>query len=417
MVVMDLLEAAQKCLGLKCPWKILSARLEGNDPAEVVVEVSHEGGGAACPSCGHDCPGYDIQRRRWRHLDMWEYRTWIEADVPRVECKEHGVQQIQVPWAEVRSRFTAPFESRVIDWLLEASIGAVARNMELGWKAVHGIQARAVARGLARRPRLDMKRIGVDETSFQKRHEYVTIVTDQEAGTVLYVADDRKTRSLEPFFEGLDGAQLDQIEVVAMDMHWPYIKAAAMYVPELASKLCFDRFHVAQHFGKAVDKARRLENKQLLADGDDRLKGTKYHWLKNPKTLPKRLRCELNDLIGGSLLVAQVWAVKEAASKLWHYKSWTWAKKAWGALLEWAETIDSPPLKKALDTVGKHLLGILNAIVLKATNAGAESINSKVQALKRRANGYRNRERFRDAILFHLGGLDLYPSVSTHTNG
>ena len=55
------------------------------------------------------------------------------------------------------------------------------------------------------------------------------------------------------------------------------------------------------------------------------------------------------------------------------------------------------------------MLGIVNAIVLGVTNASSESINSRVQALKRRANGYRSRPRFRDAILFHLGGLDLYP--------
>jgi len=414
---MDLMDAAQKGMGLGDPWRIVSAQLVGSDPGEVIVEVAHKGGGGPCPTCLLACPGYDSQRRRWRHLDMWQYQTWIEADVPRVECGEHGVQQIKVPWAEVRSRFTAPFESRVIDWLREASVGAVARNMRLGWKAVYGIQARAVARGLARRPRLAMKRIGVDETSFQKRHEYVTIVTDQAAGTVLYVADGRKGESLEPFFQGLDQSQLEGIEVVAMDMHWPYVKAAAKHVPELSSKLCFDRFHVAQHFGNAVDQTRRLENKQLGADGDDSLKGTKYHWLKNPKSLSPKMRSELNELVESSLLVAKVWAVKEAASKLWHYKSWTWAKKAWAALLEWAESIDSPPLQRVVETVGKHLLGILNAIVLGASNAGAESINSKVQALKRRANGYRNRARFRDAILFHCGGLDLYPAASAHTDG
>lgn len=280
----------------------------------------------------------------------------------------------------------------------------------------HEIQKRAVERGLARRGPINVKRIGVDETSFQKRHEYVTIVTDQETGTVLHVADDRKSQSLESFFEGLDLAQLDRIEVVAMDMHWPYIKAGAMHVPGFASKLCFDRFHVAQYFGEAVDKTRRHENKQLQADGDGRLKGTKYHWLKRPKSLPVALRRELRSLVKSSLLIGQVWAVKEAASKLWHYKSWTWAKKAWVALLEWAETIDSPPLQRVVRTIGKHLLGILNAIVLKATNAGAESINSKVQALKRRANGYRKRERFRDAILFHCGELNLYPATSAHTN-
>lgn len=32
-----------------------------------------------------------------------------------------------------------------------------------------------------------------------------------------------------------------------------------------------------------------------------------------------------------------------------------------------------------------------------------------IQKLKYNARGYRNRERFRNAIYFHLGGLDLYP--------
>ena len=58
----------------------------------------------------------------------------------------------------------------------------------------------------------------------------------------------------------------------------------------------------------------------------------------------------------------------------------------------------------------RHLEGILNAIVLHATNALAEGINSRIQRIKRMACGFRNRERFRRAILFHLGGLDLYPT-------
>uniref|UniRef100_UPI003AF5D552 transposase n=1 Tax=Thiolapillus sp. TaxID=2017437 RepID=UPI003AF5D552 len=37
-----------------------------------------------------------------------------------------------------------------------------------------------------------MTQIGVDETAFKKRHDYVTIVSDQEAGTVLFVGEDRK---------------------------------------------------------------------------------------------------------------------------------------------------------------------------------------------------------------------------------
>ena len=54
-------------------------------------------------------------------------------------------------------------------------------------------------------------------------------------------------------------------------------------------------------------------------------------------------------------------------------------------------------------------MGGINAIVLKADNGRAEGMNGKIQRLKGRAYGYRNRERFKTAIYFHCGGLDLYP--------
>ncbi|RLS96846.1 MAG: hypothetical protein DWI10_01510 [Planctomycetota bacterium] len=60
---------------------------------------------------------------------------------------------------------------------------------------------------------------------------------------------------------------------------------------------------------------------------------------------------------------------------------------------------------------------VLGAIVLKATDALGESMNAKIQKIKSQACGYRNRQRFRDAIMFHLGRLDSYPqTASTHTD-
>ena len=95
---------------------------------------------------------------------------------------------------------------------------------------------------------------------------------------------------------------------------------------------------------------------------------------------------------------------------LWNYVSRTWATKAWKRWLSWAQRCRLKPMTKVAKTIKRHLWGIINAIVLKVTNAGAESLNAKIQKLKRWACGYRNRERFRTAIMFHLGGLDLYPA-------
>jgi transposase len=60
--------------------------------------------------------------------------------------------------------------------------------------------------------------------------------------------------------------------------------------------------------------------------------------------------------------------------------------------------------------IKKHLWGILNAVVLSANNGHAESTNSTIKMLKVRSRGFRNKQRFKTAIYFHLGGLELYPA-------
>ena len=60
--------------------------------------------------------------------------------------------------------------------------------------------------------------------------------------------------------------------------------------------------------------------------------------------------------------------------------------------------------------IREHLYGILNAVVAGAHNAAAEGLNSVIQWIKYTARGFRSRERFKMAIYFHCGGLDLYPA-------
>ena len=396
-------------------WRVTKTEVRTGEKV-VDIHVEYARSEASCPECAKASPTYDSRRRKWRHLDLLDHQAWITCDVPRVRCDEHGIRQIEVPWADAYSRFTRGFECRVIDWLLESSASAVARNMSLSWDQVAGIQQRAVERGLVRRESPSPRRIGIDETSFKRRHEYVSIVSDIETGHVLYVADGRSQSSVDPFFEALAPEHREAVEVVAMDMHDPYVNAAIEHIPGIATKICFDRFHIAQLLGNAVDVTRRAETKILAAEGDDSLKGSRYLWLKNPESLPKRLKAQLNSLRARSLHVAQVWALKDAARRLWHYRSRTWATKAWTAFRDRAASTGIPAAMKVSRTLRYYMIGIVNAVVHRATNASAEGINSRVQALKKRANGYRNRARFRDAILFHLGGLDLYPRASHHTN-
>lgn len=402
-------------LGIQAPWQVTD--VDFSKEVEVVrVQIRMKRGTRLrCPTCNEVCPGYDTRRRSWRHLDTCQYKTILDADVPRVECTTHGVVQIDVDWAVPGSGFTALMEALVIDWLKEASIQAVSRRMSLTWDQVDGIMQRAVRRGLLRRAAMQPVRIGVDETSFQKRHEYVTVVSDTDTGDVLYVADDRGRESLQGFFDELEPVDLVRIQAVSMDMWGPYISVVDFNVPRSEEKICFDKFHVAKHLGDAVDKVRRQEQRAQLESGDRSLVGSKYTWLRNPTTMDAKSGSFLERLKRVALRTARAWALKEHAMCLWHYASRGWARRAWGSWISWALRSRLEPMKRVGRMVRQHLGGIVNAIVLKATNATAESINAKIQRVKRMACGFRNRDRFRTAIYFHLGGLDLRPATHTRS--
>ena len=175
---------------------------EGRIRGVVTIElVVRKGQLVLCPKCGRMCKRHDQKWREWRRLDLMQWRTLLRAAVPRANCPEHGVPQVEMPWAESHGRQTAALEMAVIDDLKLMSMQAAARKHGLGGSQVSRIMERAVARREQRHP----KRIGMDETSFQKRHEYVTLVTDHDPdrgrrGTVLHVADGKDSNAIEGFF-------------------------------------------------------------------------------------------------------------------------------------------------------------------------------------------------------------------------
>ncbi|NRB01607.1 MAG: ISL3 family transposase [Rhodobacteraceae bacterium] len=396
-------------LGIRAPWKVSNVSL-GLADGKVEVYVTALPAAFVCPECGRPCPGYDRRERRWRHLDTCQYQTFLVGDIPRVECPEHGVKQVQVPWAEPGSRLTSLFESLVIDWLKEASQSAVAKRMSLSWDQVDGVMARAVERGLIRRQRKLPARIGVDETSFQKRHEYVTIVCDLEGdGGVLHVADGHDRAALECFYEQFSEEERSAVDVVAMDMGRAYPAATRAFIPEAHRKIAFDRFHVVKLMNDAVDTVRRGENRELRSQGDKRLVGSRHYWLQGPLGMSEARWERFEKLRESALKTARAYAIKDLADSLWAGSDDEAIREQWARWYAWAIRSRLEPMKRVAKTVKANLDGIIVAIKNHVTNARLEAVNSLIQKLKKRAHGYRNRQRFRNAIYFHLGKLDLYP--------
>ncbi|MEK7760827.1 MAG: ISL3 family transposase, partial [Nitrospirota bacterium] len=355
-------------------------------------------------------PLYDhAEERAWRHLDSCQFQTYLHARIPRVACGEPGVVQVLVPWAAPRSRVTLLFERLAIDVLRQCDVSGATRIVRISWDEAWGLMERAVTRGRHRKTRTVVRRLGVDEKAAAKGHRYLTLVCDLEEGTVEHIAEDRKQESLEGYDAGLSQEQLDGIEAVAMDRWEPYIQATRARVPEAAEKIVFDRFHVMGHVGKAVDTVRKQEHRELMAVGDETLKGSKYLWLYSRENVPERRRDEFDALRRQELKVGRAWAIKEALRRLWHDADPASGWKVWKRWYVWATHSRLEPIRKAAETVRGHIDNILTYCQHPVTNAMSEGLNSQIQKIKSMACGFRNTENFKTAIYFHYGGLDLYP--------
>jgi transposase len=406
------LQLYQQLLNLKEPWYVAGVRL---DPQAQEVEVTAAVRDQlwACPQCSCRMHIHQWETRRWRHLDSCQFKTFIRAEVPVVQCPEHGAQTVKVPWAESYARFSKLFERLAIDVLRECSVSAACDLLRISWDEADGIKQRAVERGLLRKQARPVKRLGVDEKSAGRGQNYVTVVANLEPGqsaTVEYVGDGRKQETLDAYWQQLSPEHLEAVEAVAMDMWEPYCKSTLVHVPGAAEKIVHDPFHLSHMLNEAVDKVRKAEHRALNATGDDRLVGTRYIWLHGWENVAPSQQERFKELRGQRLKTSRAWALKELFRDFWTCESTEEGKDFFRCWYNWAIRSRLEPVKKVARSFKRHLANILTYFTHPITNAALEGLNNKIAGLVKKAFGYRNRERFKTDIIFHLGGLDLYPS-------
>ena len=396
-------------LGVGSPWEVktVDLNLEGK---KVEIELGWQWGAAAkCPECGRECSIHDCApERTWRHLDTMQFMTLIRARTPRADCPEHGVKTMQVAWAAPQGRFTLLFERFAVEVLLaSASVSQACALLGLSWDTAQEIMRRAVQRGLERRQLDRLKYLGMDEKSFRRGQSYVTLLTDLEESRVLDVVEERTAEAASQLWDTLSPEQKQGVEAVAVDMWEPFIQTIQTQVPD--ADIVHDKFHVSNYLGEAVDKVRRQEHKELLAQGDETLKGTRQLWLYNPQNFSPEQAEEFSALKDLHLKVARAWAAKELFSKFWEYQEEGWARRFFKDWFGWVSRSRLKPVVDVAQMLKRHLDNLLTYLKHHITNAVTEGLNSKIQSLKSAARGFRNFRNYRIRILFFCGKLNLYP--------
>lgn len=396
-------------LGVGSPWEVKNVELKLTEK-KVEIELGWQWGAAAkCPECGRECSIHDCApERTWRHLDTMQFTTLIRARTPRSDCPEHGVKTMEVPWAAPQGRFTLLFERFGVEVLLaSASVSQACELLGISWDTAQEIMRRAVERGLERRQLEDLKHLGMDEKSFKRGQSYVTLLTDLEQSRVLDVVEERTMEAADQLWETLSPEQKQTVEAVAVDMWEPFIQTIQKQVPD--ADIVHDKFHVSKYLGEAVDKVRRQEHKELMAQGDETLKGTRQLWLYNPENFSPEQVEEFSALKDLQLKVARAWAAKELFSKFWNYQEEGWARRFFKDWFGWVSRSRLKPVVEVAQMLKRHLDNLLTYLKHHITNAVTEGLNSKIQSLKSAARGFRNFRNYRIRILFFCGKLNLYP--------
>jgi transposase len=403
-------------LGLGPDWEVAEVTLE-EPMGRVIVDLSFRAGAVAiCPVCGAKCSVYDRgSRREWRHLDTMQFKTVLRARAPRANCAEHGPQTVRIPWADPMTRFTLGFEAHAIEVLENArSTTQACELLKIGWATADRIMTRGVERGLERRQLESIERVGMDEKSFLKGHRYITALNDLDRGCVLEVVEGRTEADALALWEKLPEASRATVKAVAMDMWQAFENAARQMAP--GAQIVHDKFHIAKHLNEGVNRVRIEEHRKLLREGDDRLKGTRWNWLRAEDNLTDAQYESFRHIKDAALKTSKAWLIKEAFRFFWIVPKTV--EEAEEYFREWyRHTIYSKiePMKKVARMLKERLGNVVTWWNHPITNAVSEGLNSKIQTIKSAARGFHSFASYRIRILFFCGKLDLKPTL-THSN-
>jgi transposase len=404
----EILEYHRKLLNLPHPWEVGTVDMSIED-LTVTIDVFWPAQTLApCPECQELGAVRDLKPRIWRHLDTMQFKTFLRCDVPRVDCPEHGTLQMFLPWSDPKSRFTALFEKVAAAVLRSCKNQTQAAHLlRLSWKQIHRIQHLAVEKALSERKKESIQHLGIDEKSFLKGHKYVTVMSDLDKKRVLDVVRNRDESAVEQVLQCLSDKQKDAVKAVAMDMWEPFRTVVERKIPKAA--VVHDRFHISGYLTKGVDLVRKNEHRELMKQGIETLKGTKYLWLTNQYNWDDKQRIQYRELRRICLKVGRAFSIKEAFRKFWTYYNKGSAEKFFKHWYFWATHSGLKPMIEVARTLKRHVGNILTYFQHRISNSASEGLNAKIQLLKADARGFRNFENFRIAILFHCGGFDFIP--------
>ncbi len=403
---MQMNELFRVALGLDKPWVVSQIEFSAEKNQLDLWLDFPSGSRFACPECGRaECGVYDSSERTWRHLNFFQHATHLHARQPRIECPDHGVKTVEVPWARPGSGFTLLMEAFIL-MLVQGGMTPTqaGRLIDEHDTRIWRVLQHYVEQARSEADFSEVTAIGVDETSRSKGQNYISVFLDldEERRRVLFVTEGRDAETVAAFKKDLESheGQAGQIEEACLDMSAAFIKGLKDQFPD--TELTFDKFHLMQLLGDAVDEVRRQEQQT-----HPELKGSRYVWLKNDWNRTQ-VQAEVFDALRSSGLATvrathlrsifqDILTCAEASEGEGLLKQWYF----------WATHSRIPAMISAAKTIKEHWAGVLRYFTSRLSNGILEAINGLIQSAKVKARGFRSSRYLITMVYLIAGKLDF----------
>ena len=394
-------------LGLSTPWFIREIKFD-KETSRLDIYLSFTKGYKFEMDDGKEYTAYDTVEKSWQHLNFFQHVSYLHARVPKVKQADGKIKTQAVPWARKGSGFTLMFEAFAMLLIEnEMPVNKAAKIVQVYPNRLWNIFNYWISIAHQEDSIEGLDKIGFDETSVKKGHNYVTTMVDLEQRRVLFATPGKGADCIKQSVDYLEDKNIDpsSIKQVCIDMSPSFISGCSNHLPN--ADITFDKFHVMKEVNKAMDELRKLER-----IGNDILKNHKYTFLKN-KLSPK-IEEERNLLMEMYPKLGEGYRLKCLFNDFWDIED---KQEAEGYLAFWCDLVDESgisPFKKVVNTIKAHWSGIINYIESRINNGILEGLNSIIQLAKKRARGYRNINNFINMIYFICGKLKFnYPLYLT----
>ncbi len=390
-------------LNIEHPWFVTSIDFNA-EGKQLDIHIDFKTGSKfPCSKCGkQDCNVHDTIERTWRHLNFFQFKTYIHCRVPRTDCEDYGVKQVKVPWARKGSGFTLLMDSLIVLMAQHMTVKAIADMIGEHDTRLWRVLEHYVLEARSQEDYSEVKSVGVDETSRAKGHNYVSVFIDLDKSKVIHVCEGKDASTLDSFKTDLElhKGSSENIDNFCCDMSPAFISGIEDKFPN--ASITFDKFHVMKLMNEAIDGVRRAEQSHNAL-----LNKTRYVWLKNPENLTiKQIETfiSLKDL---RLKTLRAYNIKLALRDFWNFQNLHYADAYLKKWYFWATHSKLDPVIDCAKTIKQHWNGITNYIKTKIDNGILEGTNSLIQAAKDSARGFRSTKNFIITIYLRTGKLEF----------